>query len=120
MSTNSEATTFKQLALKTAVVLGLIAVFLNMVLPDFSAINKSISRSLEQEKNKIILSSFIQNPVALYKLSEFSEKDGKISKAILEIELAIGLLEMHGATSTTIEKYQNRIKYLKLIDKPAK
>lgn len=120
MSTNSEASPFKQFALKTAIVLGLSAVFLNMVLPDFSAINKTMNHTLEQEKSKIILTSFIQNPVALYKLSEFNEKDGKISKAILDVELAIGLLEMHGATSATIAKYQDRIAYLKLIDKPNK
>lgn len=120
MDENNEKNSLKQFALKMAIGLGLVIVFMNLVLPDFSALNKSISKTLEQEKNKIILASFIQNPVALSKLSEFDEKDGKISKAILDIELAIGLLEMHGAAPATIAKYQERITYLKSIDKPAK
>lgn len=120
MEENSSRASLKQFAIKVAISLGLVAVFLNIVLPDFSALNKSISKTLEQEKSKIILASFIQNPVALYKLSEFDEKDGKIGKAILEIELAIGLLEMHGASASTISKYQERIAFLKSIDRPAK
>lgn len=118
MDMDSEKKPLKQFALKVAVGLSLFIVFINIVLPDFSALNKSISNALGKEKNKIILLSFIQNPVALYKLSEFDEKDGKTAKAIQEVELAIGLLEMHGASSATISKYQERISYLKSIDKP--
>jgi len=41
--------------------------------------------------------SFIQNPAVLYRASEFDEKAGKLNDAVLEMEMAIGLLEMHNA-----------------------
>ena len=120
MSASNEKNPLKQFALKIAIGLGLVVIFINIVLPDFSALGKSIGNTLEKDKNKVILLSFVQNPAALYKISEFDEKEGKIIKAILDIEMAIGLLEMHGATSTTISKYQARITYLKSISTPAK
>lgn len=120
MSEKSEKNPLKQFALKMLIGAGIIVIFINIVLPDFAALNKSVSLVLEQEKSKAIILSFVQNPVVLYKLSEFDEKEGKIIKAILDIEVAIGLLEMHGATASTIAKYQARIDHLKSISVPAK
>ena len=120
MTANTEKNSLKQFALKMAIGAGIIVIFINIILPDFSALNKSISSVLEQEKSKAIILSFVQNPVVLYKLSEFDEKEGKIIKAILDVEVAIGLLEMHGATASTIAKYQARINHLKSISVPAR
>lgn len=95
-------------AMKTGIVLILILILANFLLPDFSELKR-----FETPKSKIILLSFVQNPQALLKISEIEEAEGKIDNAIREVELAIGLLEMHGANNQVIQKYTDRVNKLK-------
>lgn len=94
-------------AMKVGVVL--IGVFLLVIflLPDISGL-----RRFETPKSKLILLSFVQNPQALLKISEIEETEGKLDNAIRETELAIGLLEMHGADKQVIKKYSDRVNKL--------
>jgi len=98
----------EQFAVKTVIVLVIILVLANFLLPDFSQL-----KHLETPKAKLVLLSFIQNPQALLKISEIEEAEGKIDNSIREIELAIGLLEMHGADKQAIQKYSDRVNELK-------
>lgn len=94
-------------AMKVGVVL--IGVFLLVIflLPDISGLKR-----FETPKSKLILLSFVQNPQALLKISEIEETEGKLDNAIRETELAIGLLEMHGADKQVIKKYSDRVNKL--------
>lgn len=95
-------------AMKAGVVLVFILVLANFLAPDLSRLKR-----LETPKTKLYLLSFVQNPQALYKISEMDEAEGKIDNAIREIELAIGLLEMHGADKQVIQRYNDRLTKLK-------
>jgi hypothetical protein len=55
----------------------------------------------------------IQNPAAFYRSSEIHEANGRFDKAIRDMDLAIGLLEMNGANQTVIERYTKRISNLR-------
>ncbi len=46
-------------------------------------------------------------------MSELEEYKGRIDNAIRETELAIGLLEMHGADKTIIQFYSDRVQKLR-------
>ena len=95
-------------AIKAGIVLVVLLILADLLLPDFSELKK-----LESPKTKLLLLSFVQNPQALFKISEIEEDEGKTDNAIREMELAVGLLEMHGASKQVIQKYADRIKYLK-------
>lgn len=95
-------------AMKTGIILILILILANALLPDFSELKR-----LETPKSKLFLLSFVQNPQALLKISEIEEGEGKIDNAIRETELAIGLLEMHGADKLVIQRYFDRLNKLK-------
>jgi hypothetical protein len=56
--------------------------------------------------------SFVQNPEALYMISEMRESDNRIDLAIREMRLAIGLLEMHNADAVIIKRYRDRLSQL--------
>jgi hypothetical protein len=79
----------------------------------FNALVPDIPKIPETERNKLILLSFIQNPYVLWKLSEFEETKGNIENASKFIEAAIALMEMHGATDKSLNKYQEKLKKLK-------
>jgi len=59
------------------------------------------------------LLSFINNPASLYRASEIDEKDGNLPSAIMEMETAIGLLELHSANPQVINRYATRLNNLK-------
>jgi len=82
-------------------------VVLQSVDPFIKAIKSSVN-----EKNRVTILGFVQNPVALEKASTFSEKANLIDRAILEMELAIGLLELHSASPALLAKYTARLKQL--------
>jgi len=96
-------------AMKAGIVLVVLLILADLLLPDISELKR-----LESPKTKLFLLSFVQNPQALFKISEIEEDEGKSDNAIREMELAVGLLEMHGANKQVIQKYTDRIKYLKL------
>lgn len=109
-------------AIKTGIVLIGIFILVNFLLPDFGTFEYKLEhklgkfqdklKRLETPKSKLILLSFVQNPQALLKVSEIEESEGKIDNAIREMELAIGLLEMHGADKQVMQKYTDRVKKL--------
>jgi hypothetical protein len=70
------------------------------------------SKTTINEKNAIILLGLIQNPAALEKASIISEKKDRFDRAIVEMELAIGLLELHTASPNILARYKNRLKHL--------
>lgn len=78
-------------------------------------INTLIPAIPETERNKLIATSFIQNPVILWKLSENSEKRGNYESSILYMESAIGLIEMNCGRDNYLERYKTRLEYLKKI-----
>ncbi|MGC2047690.1 MAG: hypothetical protein WA635_03670 [Gallionella sp.] len=63
---------------------------------------------LPKVENQALALSFIQNPVALTISGERDVERKNYADAALKFELAIGLLEMHGASPTTIQPYQAR------------
>ncbi len=95
-------------AMKAGIVLVLLSIVGNAMLPDFSELKR-----FETPKTKLFLLSFVQNPQALLKISEIEESEGNIENAIREVELSIGLLEMHGANKQTIQNYTDRLNKLK-------
>ncbi len=115
---------------KTAAILLLVGVFLDYVLPDsadvrteVAAFKRQITKNFKDDRAKLYALSFIQNPAALYKTSEIAEREGKIDSAIRDIEMAIGLLEMHSADKLVIKRYYERyerLAKLKLEAKPVK
>jgi hypothetical protein len=109
VKTTSGSTEIKRFAIKAGIITVLLLTLLNLLLPDFDKLKR-----FETPKTKLILLSFIQNPRALLKISEIEEDEGKLDNAIREMELAVGLLEMHGAGKQIIEPYLARINRLKL------
>lgn len=98
----------KRFAIKAGIVTVLLLTATHLLLPDFDRLKR-----LNTPKTKLLLLSFVQNPRALLKISEIEEYEGKLDNAIREVELAVGLLEMHGASKETIDSYQSRITELK-------
>lgn len=96
---------------KTGIVLIGIFALIVMITPDFSDLRSKL-RQLDTAKSRLVWLSFIKNPQALLKISEIEEEEGKFDNAIRETELAIGLIEMHGADKQIIQKYSDRVKKL--------
>lgn len=63
--------------------------------------------------NRLFALSFIQNPEALYMVSEVRESENRLDLAVREMRLAIGLLEMHNADAAVLKKYRDRLDRLK-------
>lgn len=56
---------------------------------------------------------FSANPAAHYRLASMYEQKGSISAAVLEMELAVGLLEMHSSEKAVLARYLNRLNDLR-------
>lgn len=96
-------------SIKAAIAFILFIVAAVILMPDFTALKYSIKKAAKDEKTRVVLMSFIQNPAALYRASEIDEKAGKFNSAILDMEMAIGLLEMHNASPAVIKRYEARL-----------
>ena len=143
MEAKNSNSSFWPFVAKTAAVLFLIALFLDWVLPDFSAIKADLAAqkaeikadlgtqkeqikntlvaTFKNERTKLYILSLVQNPAVLFKTSEIAEREGALDSAIRDIELAIGLLELHGADKQVIKRYNARLDMLKVaITKPSK
>ncbi len=107
----------KQFAIKAAIVFLLFTLTVSILMPDLGALASSIKRDVKKaakdEKTRTVLLSFIENPAALYRVSEIEEKDGKLKNAVMQMELAIGLLEMHNTNQPVINRYTTRLNSLK-------
>ena len=103
-SSSSTQFDFVNFLLKTLVLSAVIVGAVLFLTPDFSILKK-----LETDQNKLIALSLIQNPRVLWKLSEIDENKGKLANAIRNMELAIGLLEMHGSNIEVRRVYEARL-----------
>lgn len=106
MSVNEQ----KQTSFVTKVIIVAVAVaaVLSFLMPDTDKL-----KNLDTPINKIFALSFIQNPEALYMVSEHWEEQKKYEHAIREMRLAIGLLEMHHADPAVLKRYKDRLEALK-------
>ena len=93
------------------VVVSLVAI--EFYLPSLQEMNAPIKRALANERNKLFLLGFIQNPAALYKVSEIDEKSGHMDSAKREMELALGLVEIQTSDKQVIKRYYDRLEALK-------
>lgn len=91
--------------LKTLIVTVSIAILISFVI-------EAIPKIPENQRNKLIFVSFIQNPYILWELASIEEKKGNIDKATILIQAAIGIMEMHGASDKALKKYQDRLEQL--------
>jgi hypothetical protein len=99
-------------SIKAAIAFILFIIAMAVYMPDFSALSYSIKKEAKKEKTRVALMSFIQNPAALYRASEIDEKAGKLNDAVMEMQMAIGLLEMHSANQLVINRYTTRLDQL--------
>ena len=121
---NAASQAFLLFIAKTIGLLVAIGIFSSIMLPDLDEVNyyvretkNSLTKIFKEEKTKVLTLSFIQNPEALYKLSEIEERKGSIRSAIRDVELGIGLLEMHGADRQVIKRYSNRVVQLNALER---
>lgn len=89
---------------KVIIVAVSVAAVITFLMPDTDKL-----KNLDTPINKIFLLSFVQNPEALYMVSEYWEEQKKYDHAIREIRLAIGLLEMHHADPAVLKRYTDRL-----------
>ena len=122
--TDDSIKSFWSFATKAVFIALILGITIETLLPDFSKIEADIKTTLSKqinrlkdERSKLYVLSFVQNPAALYKTSELAESDGKYESAIRDMDLAIGLLEMHGADKQVIRRYYDRVEKLKTLAK---
>lgn len=111
--------------LKIGVIFLLFSILIDIIFPDYSDIqnfiaskNKIVADRINEKQNQFYLLGLIQNPIALYKSSEVHENSGRLDKAIRDMELALGLLEMHGSNQILIEKFKTRLNSLNKQSEP--
>jgi len=92
---------------KSLIVVAMIFGGIYFLIPD-----ARVFKGLETDQNKYITLTLIQNPRILWKMSETDESKGNLPNAIRDMEVAIGLLEMHGARLEVLQIYQNRLQAL--------
>ena len=92
---------------KSLIVVAMIFGGIYFLIPD-----AKVFKGLETDQNKYIDLTLIQNPRILWKMSETDESKGNLPNAIRDMEVAIGLLEMHGARLEVLQTYQNRLQTL--------
>jgi len=92
---------------KSLIVVAMIFGGMYFLMPD-----ARVFKGLETDQNKYIALTLIQNPRILWKMSETDESKGNLPNAIRDMEVAIGLLEMHGARLEVLQTYQNRLQTL--------
>ena len=92
---------------KSLIVVAMIFGGIYFLIPD-----ARVFKGLETDQNKYIALTLIQNPRILWKMSETDESKGNLQNAIRDMEVAIGLLEMHGAHLEVLQTYQNRLQAL--------
>jgi hypothetical protein len=92
---------------KSLIVVAMIFGGIYFLIPD-----AKVFKGLETDQNKYIALTLIQNPRILWKMSETDESKGNLPNAIRDMEVAIGLLEMHGARLEVLQIYQNKLQAL--------
>ena len=82
-------------------------------IPDTSKLESHLKEFASNKANQAMLLSFIQNPEALSIASDRDLFREKFDDAQLKLEIALGLLEMHGASQQLINQYESRINNIK-------
>ena len=95
-----------QFALKSAILITFIVIAISYIIQNIESAAASMKPT---EKSRILLLGLVQNPAALYQASTIDEKEGNLERAITDMELALGLLEMHGAPQQVIARYSERV-----------
>jgi hypothetical protein len=123
--THNSRSSILNFTLKIGVIFLFFIILIDLIFPDYSDIhnyiaskNKIVADRINEKQNQFYLLGLIQNPVALYKSSEVHENNGRLDNAIRDMELALGLLEMHGSNQILIEKFKTRLNSLKKHSEP--
>lgn len=80
-----------------------------ILLPNTKDMREHWNEFISKKENRALVFSFIQNPVALTMSGERDMERKNYEEATLKFELAVGLLEMHGASPATLKTYQARL-----------
>jgi hypothetical protein len=73
-----------------------------------------LKTELRKEKTRLrLVGLFTPNPQVHYRVSYIDEQFGNLKGAIDEIDLAIGLLELHGADKSVRDRYARRLEELR-------
>ena len=104
--------------LKFAIAAIVIVGALSFILPDpqfFQSFKMAFDKRI---KNDIGMRTRLKgllttNPAVHWKESVIEEGKGRFDEASIEMELAVGLLEMHSADKTVIERYSKRLNSLR-------
>jgi hypothetical protein len=99
-------------AIKVLVFFVVLVMALEILLPSVEDMNESVRKVLP-DRNKLYLLGLVQNPAALYMTSEIAEKQGFPDSAKRDMELAVGLLELHTADKQVLKRYNDRLAALK-------
>lgn len=97
---------------KVAIFFAVLVVALQLVLPGADEVDQLLKRVLT-ERNKALAMGLVQNPAALYKASELAEQQGFPDAAIRDMELAVGLVELHAADKRVMKRYSDRLEALR-------
>lgn len=104
-------------AFKTLIILIALLVFLSLLveeLPDMRKFSEKMKNSVRKEEVQLrVRGFFTSNPQVHWNISVIEEKKGNLNAAVMEIELAIGLLEMHQASKDVVQRYKTRLETLK-------
>lgn len=81
---------------------------------DLAPVKTSIRKAANEERTRIRLKGLLTtNPAVHYRISEIEEGKGNLRNAIEEIELGIGLLELHSTDRAAKERFARRLNSLK-------
>jgi len=111
-SADSSKKKILEFAIKAAIVFFLFTIAVPIVMPDPKDLASSIRKAAKDEKTRVLLLSFVRNPASLYRASVLDEKDGNLQSAIMEMETAIGLLELHSVNQQITNRYTTRLNKL--------
>ena len=77
-------------------------------------LKQKIRNAAREEKTRIRLKGLLTtNPAVHYRIAAIEEAKGNYEAAIEEIDLALGLLELHAVDRTTRDKYETRLQDLR-------
>ena len=81
---------------------------------DTQSLKTRLQNAVREEKTRVRLKGLLtNNPAVHLRVSIMEEEKGNIPTAIEEIELAIGLLELHSADRAAKDRYVARLQELK-------
>jgi hypothetical protein len=108
-------------AIKTAIVVAIVSVALVFVINgivdavDMPQIKESLRKPLQDERTRLRLRGLLTtNPAVHYKMAALYEERGDMRQAIEEIELGIGLLELHNGDRSARDRFAQRLSALKV------